>query len=139
MPFIRSDKSITIWTLTAIAILFGLLTIFSGGQVLFGGNSSQKAGGNYVPFVVWFNFLAGFAYLTAGAGILLRQRWAVWLSLLIAIMTIIVSGVFTLHILGGGEYENRTVAAMGLRSFVWISIFVFSYKEIIREQRFKRL
>jgi len=107
MKVFRPDKNIVIWTLTAIAVLFGLLTIFSGGQVLFGGSSSQKAGGNYVPFVVWFNFLAGFAYLAAGAGILLRQRWAVWLSLLIAIMTIIVSGVFALHILGGGEYELK--------------------------------
>ena len=139
MTLIRSDNNIAIWTLTAIAVLFGMLTIFSGGQVLFGGSTSQKAAGNYVPFVVWFNFLAGFAYLAAGAGILIRQRWAVWLSLLITILTIIVFGVFALHILGGGEYENSTVAAMSLRSFVWISIFVFSYKAIIRGQRLKRL
>lgn len=88
MALVRSDKNIAIWTLTAVAVLFGVLTIFSGGQVLFGGSSSQKAAGNYVPFVVRFNFLAGFAYLAAGAGIWLRQRWAVWFSLLIAITTI---------------------------------------------------
>ncbi len=134
MALIRSDKNIAIWTLTAIAVLFGLLTILSGGQVLFGGSSSQKAAGNYVPFVVWFNFLAGFVYLAAGAGIWVHQRWAVWLSLLIVITTIIVFTIFGLHILEGGGYEKRTVAAMGLRSFVWISIFVFSYKEIIWRQ-----
>ncbi len=133
MALIKSDKNIAIWTLTTIAVLFGLLTILSGGQVLFGGSSSQKAAGNYVSFVVWFNFLAGFAYLAAGAGIWLRQRWAVWFSLLIAITTIIVFAIFGLHILEGGAFENRTVAAMSLRLLVWITIFVFSYKEIIWE------
>lgn len=132
MALIKSDKTIVIWILTVIAILFGLLTIKSGGQVLFGGNSYQKAAGNYVLFVVWFNFLAGFVYLVAGAGIWARQRWAVWLSLLIVIATIIVFAFFGLHILEGGEYETRTVAAMSLRSLVWISIFIFSYRELIR-------
>ena len=132
MALIKSDKTIIIWILTVIAILFGVLTIKSGGQVLFGGNSYQKAAGNYVLFVVWFNFLAGFVYLVAGAGIWARQRWAVWLSLLIVIATIIVFAFFELHILEGGEYETRTVAAMSLRSLVWTSIFIFSYRELIR-------
>ncbi len=133
MALIKSDKTIVIWILTVIAILFGLLTIKSGGQVLFGGNSYQKAAGNYVLFVVWFNFLAGFVYLVAGAGIWARQHWAVWLSLLIVIATIIVFAFFGLHILEGGEYETRTVAAMSLRSLVWTSIFIFSYRELIRQ------
>jgi hypothetical protein len=138
MALIRSDKNIAIWILAAVAALFGLLTVLSGGQVLFGGNSSREAAGNYVSFVVWFNFLAGFAYLAAGAGIWLRQRWSVWFSLLIAITTIIVFGIFGLHILKGGVFENRTIGAMGLRSLVWISIFVFSYKTIIQRQAYAK-
>jgi len=132
MALIKPDKTIVIWILTVIAVLFGLLTIKVGGQVLFGGSLYQKAAGNYVLFVVWFNFLAGFVYLLAGAGIWMRQRWAVWLSLFIAIATIIVFSFFGLHVLKGGEYETRTVAAMSLRSLVWISIFIFSYRELIR-------
>ena len=134
MTILKSGKSMAVWVLTTIAVLFGLLTILSGGQVLFGGSSSQKSAGNYVLFVVWFNFLAGFAYMAAGAGIWLRQRWAVWFSLLIAITTIIVFGIFGLYILEGGVFEKRTVGAMGLRLLVWISIFLLSYKEIIRKQ-----
>ncbi len=133
MSLIKSDKSIVIWILAVIAVLFGLLTIKSGGQVLFGGSSYQKAAGNYVLFVVWFNFIAGFVYLVAGAGIWLRQRWAVWLSLLIVIATLIAFAFFGLHIFKGGEYETRTVAAMSLRSLVWISIFIFSYRKLIRQ------
>jgi len=130
--FIKSDKTIVVWILTVIAVLFGLLTIKAGGQVLFGGNSYQKAAGSYVLLVVWFNFLAGFVYLVAGAGIWMRKYWSVWLSLLIFITTVIVFAIFGLHILRGGEYETRTVAAMSLRSLVWISIYLFSYRELIR-------
>ncbi|SDX98525.1 hypothetical protein SAMN05444358_1294, partial [Ruegeria halocynthiae] len=43
--------------------LFSLLTIFSGGTALFGGATAKAAVGDAVPFVLWFNFLAGFVYL----------------------------------------------------------------------------
>ena len=130
----NSGKSIVIWILSSIAVLFGVLTIKSGGQVLFGGSLSQQSAGNYLLFVVWFNFLAGFVYLMAGAGIWMRQGWAVWLSLIIAVATIIVFAVFGIHIFNGGEYETRTVGAMSLRFIVWILIFIFSYREIVRRQ-----
>ncbi len=134
MKLINSEKTIAIWIATAIAIVFGLLTIKSGGQVLFGGSIYQKAAGNYVLFVVWFNFLAGFMYLVAGVGIWMRLRWAVWLSLSIVIATIVIFSILGMHILNGGAYETRTVAAMSLRSIVWISLFVFSYRKLIRRQ-----
>jgi hypothetical protein len=133
MKLINSDKTIAIWIVTAIAIVFGLLTIKSGGQILFGGSLYQKAVGNYVLFVVWFNFLAGFFYLVAGVGIWMRLRWAAWLSLLITIATIIVFSILGMYILKGGKYETRTVAAMSLRSIVWILIFIFSYRKLIRQ------
>lgn len=129
-----SGKTIVIWILTVIAVLFGMLTIISGGQVLFGDESYQQSAGNYVLFVVWFNFLAGFVYVVAGAGIWIRKSWAVWLSLVIAIATIIVFAVLGMHILKGGGYEIRTVGAMSLRSIIWIIIFVFSYRETFRRQ-----
>jgi len=132
MVSVKSEKNSAIWIMTFVAVLFGLLTIKSGGQVLFGGSSFQKAAGSYVPFVLWFNFIAGFVYLLAGTGLWLRQRWAVWLSLFIATATIIVFAFFGLHILEGGKYETRTVAAMSLRSLVWLSIFIFSYRKLIR-------
>ena len=42
------------------AVIFGLLTIISGGRTLFDAEAQQRAG-NYVAFVLWFNFVAGFA------------------------------------------------------------------------------
>ena len=112
------------WAIAVVAVLFGILTIKSGGQVLFGDELYRVAAGDYVPFVLWFNFVAGFVYLVAGVGIALRKQWAVWLSLLIAASTLLVFAAFGLHVFGGGAYETRTVAAMTLRSTVWMVISI---------------
>jgi hypothetical protein len=109
-------------------VLFGLMTIKSGGQVLFGDEIYRVAAGHYVPFVLWFNFMAGFAYLLAGIGIAARKSWSVWLALLIAISTLLVFAAFGLHVLAEGAYETRTVAAMTLRSTVWVVISVLLYR-----------
>ena len=44
-----------------VAIAFGGLTIKSGGDVLFWSEQARIAAGHYVPAVLWFNFLMGFA------------------------------------------------------------------------------
>ena len=112
----------------AIAILFGMLTILSGGRALFGDPVAQAAAGNAVPFVLWFNFGAGFAYIATGVGLFLRTRWAVWIAAFIAISTLFVFGALGIHIWTGGAYEMRTVGAMTFRSLVWIGIAMISFR-----------
>ena len=110
------------------AVLFGGATLFSGGAVLFADGPARAAAGAYMPLVLWFNFLAGFAYILAGAGLYLWRGWAVTLSLAIAAATLAVFAIFGWHILGGGEYETRTVGAMALRSAVWLTIGLYARK-----------
>lgn len=112
----------------AIGLVFGLLTIFSGGMALFGGEAARAAVGNAVPFVLWFNFIAGFFYVLAGLGLLLNRSWAVWLSIAIAVATVLVLAAFGLHVAGGGLYEMRTVGAMLLRTVVWAIIAVVGWR-----------
>ena len=128
----KLNRSIAIWVITIIAFMFGLLTIKSGGSVIFIDGADRQAAGNYVPFVVWFNFLAGFVYIVAGAGLWLKKQWAAKLSVLIVVATLIVYAIFGLYILGGGLYEMRTVIAMSLRSIVWAFIAIFAYRKIVR-------
>ncbi len=104
--------------------LFGVLTIFSGGRALFGSAQAQAAVGEAVPFVLWFNFLAGFFYVVAGIGLYRWQRWAARLSLGIALATVVVFAAFGWHVASGYAFEVRTVAAMALRSGVWIVVAV---------------
>lgn len=116
----------------AFGLVFGLLTIFSGGTALFGDEAARAAVGNAVPFVLWFNFIAGFFYVLAGLGLLLKRRLAVWLSIAIAVATALVLAAFGLHVAGGGLYEMRTVGAMLLRTAVWASIAAVSWRSMRR-------
>ena len=102
-----------------VVTLFGLLTVLSGGRALFGGPEARAAVGDAVPFVLWFNFLAGFAYVTAGIGLMLQTNWAAKLSIAILVATVLVMIAFGVHVLLGGAYEMRTVWAMNLRTVVW--------------------
>lgn len=122
MAAIKQARSVSIWVISLLAIAFGLLTIKEGGSVVFGNEVALAAAGNYVPFVVWFNFIAGFAYVTAGIGLWLQQRWAIFLAAGIAVATALTFAALGMHIYAGEAYEQRTVFAMSLRMLVWLTI-----------------
>ena len=110
------------WLLAGTAILFGVATIISGATVLSGNAEARAAAGAVVPFVLWFNFLSGFAYVLAGVGLALWRPWGAWLAALIAASILVASAFFTAHVMSGGAYEMRTAMAMTLRAAVWLGI-----------------
>ncbi|MDP2784523.1 MAG: hypothetical protein Q8O38_08025 [Sulfurimicrobium sp.] len=128
----KQQRGILIWAISLVAVGFGLLTIKEGGTILFGDEVARAAAGNYVPFVLWFNFLAGFAYVAAGIGLWLRQSWAVGLAVAIALATAFTFAAFGVHIYAGGAYEPRTVAAMSLRTLVWVTIAAIAWRRLVR-------
>jgi hypothetical protein len=111
-----------------VGILFGLATIASGGQALFGGPAARAAVGDAVPFVLWFNFVAGFAYVAAGVGLVAGRDWAARLATLLALATGAVFVAFGVHVALGGAYELRTAMAMTLRTGVWTIIAVLAHR-----------
>ena len=130
MPVSSASRPWLLWLLGAVAVGFGLITLRSGGLVLFGPAEARMAAGDYVPFVLWFNFLAGFAYIASGIGLFLRQRWGVALALAIAITTAMAYAALGLHIAADGAYEARTVGAMAVRLAVWVGIFLVGRRTI---------
>lgn len=124
------QRGFLIRAISLAAVGFGLLTIREGGAILFGGEAARAAAGNYVPFVLWFNFLAGFAYVIAGAGLWLRFRWAVWLAVGIAAATALAFAAFGAHVYAGGEM--RTVIAMSARTLVWVTISAIAWRGLLR-------
>ena len=126
------QRGFLIRAMSLIAVGFGLLTIKEGGAILFGGEAAQASAGNFVPFVLWFNFLAGFAYVIVGAGLWLRHRWAVWLAVVIAAATAFALAAFGAHGYAGGAYEMRTVIAMSFRTLVWVAIAAISWRSLSR-------
>jgi hypothetical protein len=119
-----TDRSLPIAIAAVVAVIFGILTVISGGRALFGGVDM----GAVVPFVLKFNFAAGFAYVLAGIGLWRMTRWAWVLSATIAVATAIVFAAFLWHVWHGGAYEARTMGAMSLRLVVWIVIAAVAIK-----------
>jgi len=103
------------------AVIFGIVTIISGGKSLFT-ETGRVAAGNYVPFVLWFNFISGFFYVVAGVGLAQYRAWSGRLAVFLAASISLVFVFFGIHILTGGAYEIRTVGAMVLRSGFWLIV-----------------
>ena len=102
----------TLRILAGIAVLFGVLTIISGGQVLFGDEVTRANAGQVIAFVLWFNFCAGFAYVLA-VGLLI-------------------------YIFLGGGYEMRTLVAMALRLGFWVVLARLARQELKTSDNLKR-
>jgi len=128
----KYQRGFRIWAISLVAVGFGLLTIKEGGTVLFGDEAARTAAGNYVPFVLWFNFVSGFAYVIAGVGLLLQQRWAVWLTIAITVAIVLTFAAFGAHVYSGGAYEQRTVIAMSLRTLIWVVIATIAAQALRR-------
>ncbi|MCE5972625.1 hypothetical protein LZA78_03935 [Sinirhodobacter sp. WL0062] len=111
-----------------VALVFGALTLFSGGAALFGG----KDMGAVVHFVLWFNFLAGFAYMVAGWGLWAGRRYARPLSLAVFLASLGVGAALAFHIAGGGAYEMRTLGAMSLRILIWAVLALVALRVLPR-------
>lgn len=132
MVITLGKRSLVLTIAALVAAGFGLLSIFSAGMVLFGPAVAQQSAGAYAGFVVWFNFASGFAYVLAGYALWTMQRWGVWLSLLITAAIAFIAFGFGMHIASGAAYEMRTVAALGFRFAVWLTITSIAYVSIMR-------
>lgn len=118
-----SDKSCRLRKpLAVVALIFGVMTLFSGGAVLFGPEQTRELAGHYVGFVVWFNFLAGGVYIVAAIGLWSGKVWAWHLAAFIALATALVAFGFAIVVLRGNPFEMRTVGALILRFSVWAGI-----------------
>lgn len=103
----------------AVAIAFGVLTLWSGGMVLFGPDAVRVAAGRIVPFVLWFNFLSGAVYIAAGFGILQGRRFGKTLAGVLALALAVLFAAFLARIAVGQEWEIRTLGALTLRFLFW--------------------
>lgn len=115
--------------LSAVGVVFGALTVFSGWQGLFGDAATRAALGHTVGYVLWFNFLAGFAYMAAGWGLWRGARWGLWLATALALGTALVAAAFGVHVLGGGAFEMRTVGALALRFGFWAAVAAVGWRQ----------
>ncbi len=122
-PAQQTDKPTVMLRIIAIlAVVFGIMTLVSGGNVIFGPEIAREQAGDYVPIIVTLIFASGFLYIVAGAGIWMGRDWAYKASLLITLATVFIALIFVGHIISGGDFEMRTVGALTLRTAIWLGI-----------------
>ena len=102
----KSDKSLANWIISLVAIIFGIMTLKSGYTTLFVAGA-KAAAGEVVLFVLWINFIMGFAYTGAGIGVLMGKPWAKNLSIGIAVITLLTYAAFGLNITLGGIWKMK--------------------------------
>ncbi len=66
-------------TVSAIVLaVFALLTLFLSSSVIFDWFGIRAKEGNYVPFIIWTNFICSILYLIAVYGFFKRTKWTFW-------------------------------------------------------------
>ncbi len=122
---LRNDNVILKNILLLSLILFGLITLFMSSSVLFDWFGIREREGNFVPFVVWANWICGFLYLGAAYHVV-RHRKSARFPLLVAIVILLCADVLLFsHVNSGGLYETKTVGAMVFRT-VLTAVFYFT-------------
>jgi hypothetical protein len=119
-------KKKNIW-IGFVFLIFGLMTILSGGRSLFT-ESGIATRGNIVPLVLWFNFVAGFFYLIASVSIFKMKTCVKKLSTALAVSNTFVLAYLLNHIFQGQLYEHKTLIAMIFRTSFWILVALYFRK-----------
>ncbi len=115
--------------LSVFMIVFGVLTILSGGRVLFTEAGHNEAG-HIVPLVLWFNFLSGFLYILGGVSLFRLKSYAKKIALALALLCGAVLVYLIWYIYKGNPFEMRTVFAMIFRS-----VFLSGAAWILRKRK----
>ena len=110
-----------------VLLLFALLTLFLSSSVIFDLFGIREKEGNYVPLVVWANFISSILYLVAAYGLLKMKKWPVWLLVISAVILVAAFIGLKIHISEGGLYEAKTANAMIFRIGLTILLAVASY------------
>jgi len=114
------------YLISGFIVLFGFMTLREGGSVLFFDGIDRQEAGAFVPFVLWFNFLTGFALVTVGVALFKNAKWSFRISNMVAALSFLVLAAFLIFVAFGGRHEVRTLIAMPLRTLIWVGIAYWS-------------
>ena len=120
-------KHIILKITASALLLFALLTLFLSGSVIFDLFDIREKEGNYVPLVVWANFISSILYLAAAYGLFKMKKWSFWLLVVTVFILVAAFTGLKIHINNGGLYEAKTVNAMIFRIGLTILLAVASY------------
>ena len=132
MMKIHKQRSIWIWVISLVALGFGVLTVREGGTILFGDEAVRMAAGNFVPFVLWFNFVHGVRLHDHRRRALDATTLGGMAGRCHCLGNRVTFVAFGVHVFLGGAYEQRTVIAMSLRTLVWAVIAAIAWQQLFQ-------
>tara|TARA_R110002050_G_scaffold300722_2_gene471965 strand:- start:111535 stop:111921 length:387 start_codon:yes stop_codon:yes gene_type:complete len=113
--------------ITAIfLLLFGMLTFYLSGAIIFDVFGIRQAQGNFVPFVVWANFICSFIYISAVYGFWFSKKWTTPLLSISVSILILTYIAFRVYMHSGGLYLEKTVLAIPFRIGVTLLFTILS-------------
>lgn len=127
-------KKILPYIFGSILGAFGLLTLFLSTSVIFDLFGIRAKEGNFVPFIVWANFIVSFLYLFAAYGFIKRKNWTTTILGVSTLILIIAFIALNVHINSGGVYEMKTFKGMIFRTSITFIFSLLAYFTITKNK-----
>lgn len=111
---------------------FASATLFMSNSVVFDWFEIREKEGDYVPFIVYTNFIAGLLYLISAYGLIKAQKWTFRILIGTALLLVTALIALALHINSGGIFELKTVGALIFRialTIVFSGLAYYSLKK----------
>ena len=104
----------------AVAVLFGLATLFAGGRVLLGSDPGYEV---FRPLLL-YNTAMGVAYLAAGVTVWRSVKAGRYAAGAIFLLNLLVLVGIVVVFRSGGAVAVDSLRAMTLRTVVWLVLFL---------------
>ena len=124
-------NSKTVKFLSLIGVLFGIVTIISGGSVLSGSNPGYIV---FLPLVI-FNTVMGFVYILTGIVTwqnFSRGKAIAGIVFLLNLFMLITIGYLYLY---GTDIAIKSLGAMSFRTVVWLIIYICLLREVSKQSK----
>ena len=123
--------------LAAVLTIVGIVSMFMAFSVIFDLFDIRKREGNYIPMVVYGNFICSFLYLIA-AWYFFKENDLSTIYLIFSVLLLLIIYAYMLyHIQSGKPYEMRTVFAMLGRTSLTIVYAAIAWYLFSRVRRLK--
>lgn len=119
------------YVLGIVIIAFASVTVFMSSSVIFDWFGMRESQGDYVPFIVWTNFIAGLIYLISAFGFIKAKKWTFWILATTTVLLIFALIILVLYIDEGGIFKVETLWAMGFRILLSAVFSAFAYYKIV--------
>lgn len=115
-----------------VLILFGLLTLFLSGSIIFDLFGMRALEGNYVDFIIWANFISSLLYIITAFDFIKKKQWN-WFYLAISFLILIIASIsFWFYLENGGIHEAKTIKAIIFRTIFTGILFGITYFKHIK-------